>query len=89
MAARVKQWLAEGKDVRIVTARVFMRYDPVRLEVTLNQTAITLVQNWTEEHFGVRLKVVCFKDFSMIELWDDRCKQVVPNTGELVGEMAS
>ena len=23
----------------------------------------------------------CFKDLGMIELWDDRCVQVIPNTG--------
>jgi len=30
------------------------------------------------------LEVTNVKDFAMIELWDDRCKQVIINTGELV-----
>ena len=76
MLERVRAWLSEGTEVRIFTARVFM--DPEG-EYTSE------IQNWCEQHLGVRLKVTCQKDYGMIELWDDRCVQVVPNKGTPVG----
>mgnify|MGYP002359403194 CR=1 FL=1 len=69
MVGRVKQWLAEGKDVQIVTARAD------------KPEHITPVEDWCETHLGHRLPVRADKDFMMIELWDDRAKQVIPNTG--------
>ena len=38
-------------------------------------------ERWCEEHIGARLEVTATKDFEMIELWDDRCVQVIMNTG--------
>jgi hypothetical protein len=78
MVARVKAWLAEGKDVRILTARV----------ANGNQEARILIRNWCEVHIGVRLPVTNEKDFGMIELWDDRCVQVEKNTGQSLLELA-
>lgn len=75
MLARVKAWLAEGKEVRILTARVG-RTDPQELsDVT------SAIQKWCVEYVGVPLTVTATKDYSMVELWDDRCVQVIPNTG--------
>lgn len=71
MVKRVKDWLAEGTIVKIFTARA-CHPDPEVIEH---------VQRWTEQVFGVRLEVTCKKDFGMIQLWDDRCVQVIPNTG--------
>lgn len=71
MVARVKRWLAEGKDVRIFTARVANR----------DITALRPIQEWCLQHLGVSLPVTNQKDFGMIELWDDRAIQVVPNHG--------
>jgi len=94
MATRVQQWIHEGKDVRIFTARVdggtvAKSLDPSISDSTVEiykQTdlIIKMIQDWTEKHFGKRLPVTCKKDFGMIELWDDRCVQVIPNTGERV-----
>jgi len=71
MLQRVKEWLAEGKTVKIFTARV------------ANGTpAVQRVCHWCEQHFGQRLEVTNVKDMKMIELWDDRAVQVIPNTGE-------
>jgi len=69
MAARVRQWLSEGREVRIFTARVS------------NGRPAHFIQDWTETHFGVRLHVTNVKDFAMVELWDDRAVQIIPNTG--------
>lgn len=73
MVKRVKRWLANGKDVRIFTAR---------LAVGDKKEITRQIQDWCEEHIGVRLPVTNEKDPNLIELWDDRAVQVMPNTGE-------
>jgi len=72
MQRRVLRWLAEGKDVRIFTARVSGPDFLVSLGV---------IQRWCQEHLGQVLPVTCCKDSQMVECWDDRAVQVVPNTG--------
>lgn len=80
MVERVKRWLEEGQDVRIMTARVSQSiYRPQPEDVFRTVCAI---QDWCMEHIGQRLKVTCIKDFEMLELWDDRAIQVIENTGE-------
>lgn len=77
MAARVCQWLDEGIEVRIFTARVGTQG---RAKNTIDQITIA-IQDWTHKHLGKRLPVTNMKDFGMVELWDDRAVQVEPNTG--------
>jgi hypothetical protein len=84
MAARVRQWLAEGREVRIVTARVAAIFLPnateeAREEARQQRERITA---WCFNHFDAMMPVTAVKDFAMVELWDDRCIQVVPNTGQ-------
>lgn len=43
------------------------------------------IQDWCRQYIGTVLPITCVKDYAMIELYDDRCVQVRPNTGELVG----
>jgi hypothetical protein len=89
MLERVKGWLAEGREVRIFTARIDgggaaskMGVDPEITKYYEDVEAITkIVQDWTEKYLGVRLPVTNKKDYGMVELWDDRCVQVIPNTG--------
>ena len=81
MVARVKAWLAEGRDVRIFTARVAVE-DPVELERVLIP-----IRAFCACHIGQELPVTNVKDFGMAELWDDRAKQVLPNTGQAVDEL--
>jgi hypothetical protein len=83
MVKRVEQWLAEGKDVRIFTARVSHDGTPARMIDA--QMALVRIMDWCQQHFGRELPVTCTKDYSMIELWDDRAVQVVANLGEPVG----
>lgn len=52
------------------------------LEKSMRVDIITPIQDWCEEHIGVRLEVTDRKDFGMTELWDDRAVQIIPNTGE-------
>ncbi|OYV36823.1 MAG: hypothetical protein B7Z80_14480 [Rhodospirillales bacterium 20-64-7] len=80
MVNRVKQWLEEGVEVRIMTARAWSDGSVGRnLEVAVNTEAI---QAWCKEHIGVVLPVTCTKDYFMVELWDDRAVRVDRNTGE-------
>ncbi len=77
MAERVKEWLGQGIEVRIVTARA----------TVVEQ--IQPVNAWCLKHFGRYFPVTFSKDFAMMELWDDRCVQVMPNTGMTVGEFTA
>ncbi len=72
MLARVKQWLKEGKTVRIITARA---EEP---------KAIKYIEEWLEKHGIGGLEITNKKSKDVIELWDDRAVQVEPNTGERV-----
>lgn len=78
MLDRVRRWLAQGRDVRIFTARV-SRPDQA-------ETARSVIEAWCQEHIGQILPVTNEKDTKVIELWDDRAVQVVANTGEPVGQ---
>jgi len=82
MVDRVKQWLAEGKEVRIVTARVGENLSSME-----RKAAKESIKAWCLEHVGQELPVTCKKDFAMIELWDDRCVQVIPNSGMPAAEV--
>ena len=79
MVARVKQWLAGGKLVKIFTARVGPGND---VEAEAARAAI---EDWCDEHIGQVLEVTCTKDWRMVELWDDRAVQVEQNTGVILG----
>lgn len=79
MVERVKQWLADGVEVRIFTARVAEGPDN-RSQSTISQI-VGAIQWWCVEHIGVALPVTNQKDYGLVELWDDRCVQVIPNTG--------
>ena len=76
MLTRVVSWLANGQAVKIFTARV--------CGGDAEQTA--LIKAWCLKHIGQELEVTATKDFAMIELWDDRCVQVEPNTGRRISK---
>ena len=79
MVERVKQWLSEGKDVRIFTARV--SHDGTEASKLDADKAWAAIVKWCHTHLGQSLRITNIKDYAMIELWDDRAVQVVPNTG--------
>lgn len=85
MVARVKAWLADGQDVRIFTARVAIvlgqrsPYGAADQDFADDQQErIRLWSAWT---FGCVLPATAQKDFQMLELWDDRCVQLLTNQG--------
>lgn len=90
MVDRVKKWLAEGRDVRIFTARVawngpYVETDrgPVPCHTFIEHQRETIYR-WCEEVFGRRLPITATKDFLTEELWDDRAVRVEHNTGKLI-----
>lgn len=83
MVERVKAWLAEGKTVKVFTARVSHDGTPERADQAF--AAARAIQAWCREHIGQVLEITNVKDFAMVELWDDRAVQVEANTGRAVG----
>lgn len=67
MRLRVVRWLAEGRDVRIFTART--------------EDSYAAIERWCIRQFGRKLPITNVKDYGCVEYWDDRAIQVVPNTG--------
>lgn len=73
MLKRVQTWIAEGKTIKIFTARADDPHSRV------------LIRRWLEQNgLPGHLEITNVKDYQMIELWDDRAKQVFPNTGHPV-----
>lgn len=87
MLERVKIMLADGWDVRIMTARadggeVALSMGNLEGAKMRDIGRITgIIQDWTEKHLGVRLPVTNRKDYGMLALYDDRAIQIIVNTG--------
>lgn len=78
MIERVKQWLNDGIEVRIFTARVSVPFT--------RRMATAAIQSWCAVHIGTVLPVTCEKDFACLEIYDDRARQVEANTGRIIGD---
>ena len=99
--ALVKRLLADGQTVKIFTARVGPATDQECYDNS-NHACPTLwdwqewqtqlINAWMDEHLGTRLVITATKDWHMWKLYDDRCVQMIPNTGvsleERVAELA-
>ena len=83
MVEKVRKALADGQELRIFTARVASTVPEAEREQ--NRAAI---EAWCQEWLGRTLPVTAEKDPAMIECWDDRAKQVKPDTGEFVESAA-
>jgi hypothetical protein len=79
MVERVRAWLAEGSEVRIVTARAAPGPHPI-------ETNVAPVRAFCVEHFGQALPITALKDWQMIALYDDRAVTVERNTGNVLNE---
>lgn len=75
MLERVKEWIKNGVCVKIFTARAN------------DKIAIPFIEMWLEQHGIGGLEITATKDYGMIELWDDRCVQVIRNTGIPVADV--
>jgi len=74
MVECIKKWLGEGIQVKIFTARASV---PSHIEP---------IQDMLERIGLPRLEVTNAKDYRTMCLYDDRCVQVIPNTGIPVAE---
>jgi hypothetical protein len=75
MVERVHHWLAEGKQVKIFTARV--AHSPA---------VAKKIKLWLMENGLPPLEVTNIKDPGMVKLYDDRAVQVEMNTGKTIVE---
>ena len=74
MLARVQKWIAEGRTVKIFTARAS------------SPRQVAAIKEWLASCGLPELEVTNVKDKRMIELWDDRCVQVTTNLGEPISK---
>jgi len=90
MVERVKQWLADGEDVRIFTGRVGPHpayyKDGMPIDSDFASKARAAIEAWCVRVFGRVLLITNEKDLGMKALYDDKAIQVEPNTGRLIGE---
>lgn len=91
MVERIKTWIAAGYEVRIFTARVAYAQDFcfVTNKPFSRDQIIEVIHAWLESVGLPKLACTAVKDFKMIELWDDRCVQVIPNTGKTIADEGS
>jgi hypothetical protein len=86
MVLRVRQWLDEGMEVRIFTARVAAcgrtNADGIADDEAFAAAQREMIETWCQRHIGKALPITATKDFGMIQLWDDRVMGVIPNTGK-------
>ena len=78
---KVKVLVAAGTAVKIFTARVSGD------NAVENEKARMAIWVWLEKHGLPRLEITNVKDFHMWQLWDDRCKQIIPNSGIFVEDL--
>jgi len=67
-----KYLVSQGKKIKIFTARA------------KNRDTISYIHKWLKENGLPEFEVTNEKDFGMIMLYDDRCKQVVTNSGKII-----
>lgn len=77
MIKKVKNAIKNGKYVKIFTARVSPK------QAGYKKTK-KIIQDWSKEHIGRVLDITHEKDPFMVELWDDRARQVKRNQGTFV-----
>lgn len=90
MIERMRVWVQHNIDVRMMTARMPLPGQTMKCLVTGRHWSYAemnvVIGNWSERLVGKRLIGTCIKDFYMVELWDDRAIQMVPNTGRTLAE---
>jgi hydroxymethylpyrimidine pyrophosphatase-like HAD family hydrolase len=86
MVEKVKTALAQGDEVTIFTARVNPGDGNYKeaLEATISLISIG---QWSLKHVGKLLPITCQKSKHWDEFWDDRAKEVIPNTGVFIQEL--
>lgn len=79
MVSRVKRWIQEGKEVRILTARGSIDGEGA----AGRYQQICAIYDWIDENIGEAIEVTHEKDPGMIRLYDDRVVQIEKNEGKI------
>jgi len=86
MVRKVKEEMQQGTTFCIFTARV--NPGDAGPEESLDATKSFLaIAEWTQKVFGQLLAITHEKSPHFTEIWDDRGRQVLPNTGVFVTEL--
>ncbi len=72
MLKRIRDWLAAGIEVRIITARGG------------DASLKSFVGPWLREHNLPDLKITNSRDLNLLQIWDDRAVQVETNTAAIL-----
>ena len=75
MVKKVRDWLEEGHNVVIFTARLSAD------DVSIHPEILLAVEQWCTTHLGKVLPVTATKHLYFDEIHDDRAISIVPNTG--------
>lgn len=88
MLAQVKEWIALGYEVRILTARVADLFANVVStkgipNISRSDTMLQWIKihEWVLKHVGQELEITAVKSQDITEIWDDRAVRVEANTG--------
>lgn len=71
MIDKVKELLDNGTKVKIFTART---------------NSDKFIKDWCRNNLGQELEITNIKEPTFKEIWDDRARQVIPNTGRFIDE---
>lgn len=80
MVNRVKDWLAKGFKVKLMTARM-CEYSYTTKKVRDVTKMKSALEQWCIKHLGVVLECTNQKDGAMEVLWDDRAVRVIKDKG--------
>lgn len=85
MVEKVNQWIIEGKNIKIFTARVSKTWlDIIKNEVSEADVRKT-IDDWCIKIFNRTFEITSEKDPYLVEIWDDiRLMPVERNTGRLI-----
>lgn len=86
MVEKVKAALAAGAEVWIFTARIMPQDNSLKAAIDAVQ-GLMAIANWCQQVFGALLPITHEKSPRFTEFWDDRAKEVVPNTGVFATEL--
>lgn len=81
MVQTVKDMLAEGKVVKILTPRVHVGHTN---QIERASKIMQMIADWSKEHIGIPLVATCVIDPFCIEILDTRSRQVYPNKGTIL-----
>lgn len=76
MMWQVREWIRDGKEVRIFTARVAPGKD--------QRAQREMIQEWCREYLGKTLQVINEKDGHTEAIYDDKAFRVEKNTGVIL-----